>query len=80
MRGYFEDVDLCCRAKAKAGFDTWYEPRAVFTHAVGASANGKTDAQLREGALQFKKNSYRFHARWDAMITPDTPGQVFVNY
>lgn len=77
-RGYFEDVDLCCRAKV-AGFDTWYEPRAVLTHHVGTSTAGKTPEQMREAAKQFKANSWRFHARWDANIVPDTQN-IHVNY
>ncbi len=78
-RGYFEDVDLCCRAKADANVDTWYEPRSVFVHHVGRSTASKAEAQTREAAKQFRANSYRFHGRWDAKITPDSQN-VFVNY
>lgn len=63
-RGYFEDVDLCEAAK-KAGAKVRYEPRAVFEHQVGAS--GGVAPHI------FKANSRRFHTKWDAAITPDTP-------
>ena len=77
-RGYFEDVDLCMRVRA-AGYRVWYEPRAVFTHHVGQSAQTKTDEEARAAARSFMRNSYRFHHKWDATITPDVQ-QVFVSY
>jgi GT2 family glycosyltransferase len=34
--GYFEDVDICHRARA-AGYTVWYEPRSVLIHQESAS-------------------------------------------
>ena len=79
-RGYFEDVDLCMKAQTMAGMTVWYEPRAVFTHHVGQSTGGeKSPEKLKEGALSFRRNSWRFHRLWDAQITPDVQ-RVEVNY
>jgi len=69
-RGYFEDVDLCEKAKAK-GYEIWYCPAAVFEHQVGAS--GGVPGEV------FKTNSMLFHMRWDAVIVPDT-NVIHVNY
>lgn len=77
-RGYFEDVDLCERVKA-AGYRVWYEPASVVTHHAGASGNTKTREESRKSAHSFHRNSLRFHARWDAVIKPDTQN-VMVNY
>jgi O-antigen biosynthesis protein len=63
IRGYFEDVDLCEKAK-EAGFDVWYCPESVFEHSAGTS--GGIPGHI------FKANSMRFHAKWDAKIKPDT--------
>ena len=64
VRGYFEDVDLCLRAR-EAGFKVWYEPRITFTHTVGTS--GST------GFL--KQNAQLFFNRWvqTKKIEPETP-------
>lgn len=70
VKGYFEDVDLCERAKS-LGAQVWYEPRAVFEHRVGST--GGVPAEV------FRANSRRFHARWDAVIVPDTQ-VVMVDY
>lgn len=78
VRGYFEDVDLCMRLK-RDGYRVWYEPRSVITHHAGASAGTKTAAEERAAAWRFKRNSLRFHAKWDNDITPDV-NVVHVNY
>lgn len=70
VRGYFEDVDLSMKVRA-AGAEVWYEPRAVFEHQVGST--GGVAPHI------FKANSLRFHAKWDAVIVPDT-NVVHVNY
>lgn len=64
VRGYFEDVDLCEAAKAQ-GFEVWYCPESVFEHRGGVSGGVPSNI--------FKANSFRFHEKWDARITPDTP-------
>ena len=68
--GYFEDVDLCEKAKA-IGYEVWYQPEAVFEHRAGST--GGIPPEI------FKANSLLFHRRWDAKITPDTQA-VMVNY
>lgn len=70
VRGYFEDVDLCEAVKAQ-GYAIWYQPRSVFVHNAGSS--GGIPAEI------FRRNSFRFHDKWDAKIKPDTP-IVHVNY
>jgi len=69
-RGYFEDVDLCEKVKAR-GYEVWYCPEAVFTHKVGTSSAATAES--------FRANSLRFHERWDRRIIPDTP-IIYVNY
>ncbi|HZU99356.1 MAG TPA: glycosyltransferase, partial [Planctomycetota bacterium] len=60
---YFEDSDLCLRARA-AGLKLVYEPRAEVTH------HGKATSQVvaHEGKLdlwrRFEENKKLFHARW----------------
>lgn len=61
-KGYFEDVDLAMKVR-DAGYETWYEPGAVFEHSVAST--GGIPAHV------FKANSTRFHAKWDAKIVPD---------
>ena len=78
VRGYFEDVDLCMRLKA-VGKSIWYEPRSVMTHHAGASAGTKTAQEGKEAAARFRRNSLRFHARWDSVIVPDVK-EIHVNY
>lgn len=53
-RGYFEDVDLCEKAK-QAGYEVWYCPDSVFEHAVGST--GGIPGHI------FRANSLRFHQR-----------------
>lgn len=57
--GYFEDVDLCEKAKQE-GTEVWYCPDAVFCHRVGSTGG--------VGAAVFRANSSRFHAKWDECI------------
>lgn len=62
-RGYFEDVDLCCKAQV-AGFKVWYEPRCTLFHSVGSSG----------GNPDFMRNAQLFKSRWvdTGHIEPDT--------
>ena len=69
-RGYFEDVDLCEKVKAR-GYEVWYCPEAVFKHEVGTSSAATQES--------FRENSIRFHNKWNYRIVPDTP-IVHVNY
>ena len=68
--GYFEDSDLCLRARA-AGFRLVYEPGAEVFH------HGKATSSLvaREGRLdvwgRFEENRRRFHARWADTLAAD---------
>lgn len=50
---YWEDVDLCLRAR-DAGFKVWYEPRCALVHHVGTSG----------GSASFAKNAAIFRERW----------------
>lgn len=61
--GYFEDVDLCARARV-AGYAVWYEPRCQLVHAVGTTG----------GNPNFMTNAKRFHDKWVATnkLKPDT--------
>ena len=69
-RGYFEDVDLCEKVKAR-GYEVWYCPEAVFKHKVGTSSAASAES--------FRANSIRFHDKWNYRIVPDTP-IMHVNY
>jgi len=68
--GYFEDSDLCLRAR-EAGFVLLYEPGAEVLH------HGKATSSLvaKEGALdvwgRFEVNKRRFHDRWAAQLARD---------
>lgn len=68
--GYFEDVDLCLRAR-EAGFKVWYEPGCTLMHKVGSTG----------GSASFRDNAYRFYRRWvsGARIMPDTTA-VYARY
>lgn len=50
-RGYWEDVDLCVRAR-QAGWDIWHEPRARLFHEVGSTGGSPT---FRRNMLLFKR-------------------------
>ena len=49
--GYFEDIDLCARARV-AGYITWYQPTVQFVHVVGTSGG---NPNFHYNAMQFKK-------------------------
>ena len=68
--GYFEDVDLCEKAK-RFGYEVWYQPESVFEHKAGST--GGIPPHI------FRQNSLLFHSRWDKAIVPDTTA-VMVNY
>lgn len=61
--GYFEDIDLCCRAQ-QIGSRVWYEPSIAFHHKVGTSG----------GSGDFMRNAHVFKSRWvdTGAIEPDT--------
>lgn len=52
-RAYFEDVDLCLKARA-AGFDVWYEPACTLIHRVGSTG----------GSPHFARSAATFKQRW----------------
>lgn len=52
-RGYFEDVDLCLRAK-QAGARIRYAPACTFIHRVGSTG----------GSPYFRANALRFKQQW----------------
>lgn len=62
-RGYFEDVDLCVKAR-EAGWVVQYEPRCTLFHGVGASG----------GNPAFAQNAALFKSRWvdTGIVKPDT--------
>lgn len=68
---YVEDVDLCYRAHA-AGWQVWYAPEAVITHAIGQSSN-KNPAPM---IVAFHRSMFRFFrkhylgARYPGWLTP----------
>src|SRR3990167_291813 len=68
--GYFEDVDLCQKAK-RLGYEVWYQPESVFEHKAGSTGGIPPHV--------FRQNSLLFHSRWDKVIVPDTTA-VMVNY
>jgi len=60
---YMEEVDLLYRAK-KAGFQTYFYPKAKIIHLGSASSNGRTYPiiQVYRGLLFFYKKQYSFIA------------------
>ena len=68
---YVEDVDLCYRAH-HAGWEVWYEPAGVITHAIGQSSN-KNPAPM---IVAFHRSMFRFFrkhylgAKYPAWLTP----------
>lgn len=54
-RGYWEDVDLCCRARERR-IVVWYEPSVTLIHSVGSSG----------GNPMFMRNAQVFYQRWVA--------------
>jgi glycosyltransferase involved in cell wall biosynthesis/GT2 family glycosyltransferase len=67
---YFEDSDLCLRAREK-GLKLLYEPLAEVVHKGKATAN----RIAREGWLDvwgsFERNKGRFHERWSSRLAAD---------
>lgn len=70
QRAYFEDVDLCERAK-RLGAEIWYAPECVFTHKVGQSMQESDMVASFKAARTFQHNRALFHQRHDAFIEPD---------
>lgn len=68
--GYFEDSDLCLRARA-AGFTLHYAPRAEVQH----HAKVTSSQVAREGKLdvwgRFEVNKRKFYERWGAELVAD---------
>lgn len=65
--GYYEDVDLCLRAR-EAGWSTGYEPAAVVHHTESASlADDAKHEALAAGRA-------RLRARWAAALAAHGPG------
>lgn len=52
-RGYFEDVDICLRAR-ELGWRVWYQPRCTLVHAVGSTGGSPT----------FLANARLWKSRW----------------
>jgi hypothetical protein len=55
---YFEETDLCRRARA-AGWSVWYTPRAAYRHLGRASATSESSREAvwaRSGAAYFRKH------------------------
>lgn len=61
-RGYWEDVDLCCKV-AEKGAQIWHEPRIRFSHQVGSTG----------GNPRFRENARIWKARWveSGKVKPD---------
>ena len=53
---YFEDKDLCARAR-DAGYEVWFEPAAEIVHQRGGSASPRMARIYRESQLRY----YRLH-------------------
>lgn len=68
---YVEDVDLCYRAH-RAGWEVWYEPEAVITHAIGQSSNKNPVPMI----VAFHRSMFRFFRlhylgkRYPGWLTP----------
>ncbi len=68
---YVEDVDLCYRAR-HAGWEVWYEPAGVITHAIGKSSDKRPLPMI----AAFHRSMFRFFrkhylgARYPAWLTP----------
>lgn len=67
VRGYFEDVDFCMRAR-EAGWQVWHRPNIRMYHAVGSTG----------GNPHFMQNAMTFKQRWvdSGKVTPDVPYRV----
>jgi GT2 family glycosyltransferase len=67
---YYEDVDLCYRARA-AGFEIVYTPHAIVTHYENASLQGQSAAHQRA----YHRNRIRFVLKY---IQPHTFSSEFI--
>ena len=67
VRGYFEDVDFCMRAR-EAGWQVWHRPNIRMYHAVGSTG----------GSPHFMQNALTFKQRWvdSGKFEPDVPYRV----
>jgi len=70
QRAYFEDVDLCERAK-RMGAEIWYAPECQFIHKVGQSMSEDNILASIKAGRSFQHNRALFHQRWDSFIEPD---------
>lgn len=61
---YYEDTDLAFRVRA-AGFQVYYQPRAVVTHFEGIASGTSTAAGIKQYQLV---NADKFHARWQNVL------------
>jgi N-acetylglucosaminyl-diphospho-decaprenol L-rhamnosyltransferase len=50
---YYEDVDLCLRAR-RAGWETWFVPESRVVHLEGGSSGIKSGSQYRRPAYWFE--------------------------
>lgn len=67
VRGYFEDVDFCMRAR-EAGWQVWHRPNIRMYHAVGSTG----------GSPYFMQNAMTFKQRWvdSGKVTANVPYRV----
>ena len=68
--GYFEDSDLCLRAR-EAGFALLYEPGAEVLHHGKATANLLASRGELDVWGRFEANKRRFHRRWAERLALD---------
>jgi GT2 family glycosyltransferase len=67
---YFEDVDFCLRLAA-AGWEVWYQPRSIVSHARW----GSSEPTLRE--LLWRRAHAAFVERWSTLLaTREAEGDV----
>jgi len=69
-RGYWEDVDLCVRARMQ-GWQVWHAPQIRFVHAVGSTG----------GSPRFRQNMLLFKRRYvDTGLVQPECGHVKVRF
>ncbi len=71
QRGYFEDVDLCMRARYQFESEIWYIADSVFTHYAGQSTSPQSLDESLIATRSFMHNKMIFHKRWDDYIEPE---------
>ena len=65
---YYEDMDFARRVR-QAGFQLWYEPRAVIYHDVSASSGGQNSPNERYWMARSSVRYFRKHGRhWWAIV------------